>query len=148
MVCDTTIQLQEEAKGSVEFDARVEYRHGGSCGFDQAVRLMFLNKIHDSGTTESVFVCSNLGGYGSKPCFNNSRVSISFQGDDKYDLKLRLHNLTAADSGRYQIKVDLDDVVGGRRTTIIKNFDVDVTGIFNNDSKQCACSISRLISHV
>ena len=81
-------ELQGEVGGSVEFDARMEYRHGGSCGAKQNVRFMSLKKVEESGAENRIFICSNLGRFGTVPtCSNGSKVSVSFQGTDKFDIK-------------------------------------------------------------
>lgn len=128
--CETATDLQAEVGRSVEFDTRIEFRNGGSCGERQNVRLMFLNKVMETGEIETQFICSNLGSFGNNPiCDNRSRVSVSFQGTSKYDIKLSLNGLTEADAGRYQVRVDLDDIVGGKRISIYKNFLVTLPGI-------------------
>ena len=129
--CGVLTELQGEVGRSVEFDARVEYRHGGSCGAKQHVRFMSLKKVEESGAESRVFICSNLGRFGTVPtCANNaSTVSVSFQGTDKFDIKLRLENLSLTDSGHYYVEVDLEDFTAGRRMTIEKQFTVAVKGM-------------------
>ena len=110
-------------KGSIEFDARIEYRHGGSCGIEQKIKVMFLEKVKGSGF---VFVCSNLGSTSSRLCANRSRVSVSFQGSSKYDIKLTLNNLSKSDSGDYQVKVEV--IEGSIYSSITKTFNLTVQG--------------------
>ena len=57
--CGVLTELQGEVGRSVEFDARVEYRHGGSCGAKQNVRFMSLKKVEESGAERRIFICSN-----------------------------------------------------------------------------------------
>ena len=115
----------------MEFDARVEFRHGGSCGLRQNVRLMFLDKVDENGDViDTRFICNNLGRFGNiSNCANYANVSVSFRGDHKYDIKLLLDGLTEADAGNYRVRVDLDNFAGGRRTSIFKNFSVSFTGM-------------------
>lgn len=124
--CDSTA-LQGVSGGSAEFDSRVEFRHGGSCGVNLNIRLMFLNKVQADGSTQSVYICSNLGSLSNKLCSNMMRVTVSFQGPEKYDIKLSLQNLTVSDSGEYEVRVDLNDAFG-TRTSIRKTFVLTVIG--------------------
>ena len=128
--CEAPTQLIGNVGEDLEFDSRVEFRHSGECKTTQTVRLMFLNKILDDKSQEQLFVCSNLGSLSTVPtCPNKTRVAVSYQGGDgKYDIKLSLQGLTLADSGNYQVKVEVDEYVGGRRKSILKNFNVTVEG--------------------
>ena len=105
----------------------MQFRHGGSCGVTMNVRLMFLQHHLADGTTESIYICSNLGSFSQSDCSDQGRVSALSQGDGKYNIKLRLQDLTAADSGSYEVKVDLNDVFGVR-TSIFKNFTLSIPG--------------------
>ena len=125
--CEAATQLIGNVGEDLEFDSRVEFRHSGECKTTQTVRLMFLNKILDDKSQEQLFVCSNLSTVPT--CPNKTRVAVSYQGGDgKYDIKLSLQGLTLADSGNYQVKVEVDEYVGGRRKSIFKNFHVTVEG--------------------
>lgn len=124
--CETTTELQGEVGGSVELDARLEYRHGGLCGATQRVRIMVLSKVDDNGHADSLYACNNFRN-ASAPCpANRSRVTVSFRGDSKFDIKLSLHDLMLSDSGHYHIKVDLYDIVAGRRMSIFKHFTLNI----------------------
>ncbi len=126
--CRGTTHLEGEEQGSVEFDARLEYNYGGDCGLKQSVRQMDLNRIDDNGNSESLFICSNLGSYNRRRnCTNSTHVSITYQGEDKYDLKLSLHSLNISSSGRYQLQVNVAETEG-RTNTILKEFNVTVRG--------------------
>ena len=108
----------------------MEYRHGGSCGAKQNVRFMSLKKVEESGAENRIFICSNLGRFGTVPtCSNGSKVSVSFQGTDKFDIKLSLEDLALTDSGHYYAEVDMEDFTAGRRMTIEKHFTVVVKGV-------------------
>ena len=89
---------------------------------------MYLNRIDDNGKSESLFICSNLGSYSRRNCENRTHVTISYQGEDKYDLKLSLNSLNMSNSGRYQLQVNLNEM-GGRRSTIYKDFSISVKGM-------------------
>ena len=127
--CRGTTHLEGEVQGSVEFDARLDYKCGGDCKFKQIVINMVLSKIDENGTSELLFICSNLGSNSRRNCENRPHVSISFQGEDKYDIKLTLHSLNFSNSGRYQLRVNLNEM-GRRRSTILKEFDITVRGMF------------------
>lgn len=127
--CTSTTSLQGEAGGSAEFDTRVDFRHGGSCGVTMNIRIMFLQRYLADGTTQSIYICSNLGSYRLNECSDQNRVSVVSQGDGKYNLNLKLQDLTAGDSGSYEVKVDLNDVFGVR-TSIFKNFTLSVPGTY------------------
>ena len=112
----------------MEFDARLDYNCGGDCGLKQSVRQMYLNRIDDSRNSESLFICSNLGSYGSRNCTNSTHMSITYQGEDKYDLKLSLHSLNISNSGRYRLQVNLKNVEK-KQSIILKEFNVTVRGM-------------------
>lgn len=128
MQCNAVTQLEGMTEGSIEFDGSLEFRHSGPCRQKQNVRLMFLRKLLANGNVETVYVCSNLASFGRKPCSNGSRVSVNHLGDHKYDIGLILHNLSPSDEGMYQVRVDLNDVSGGLRSTIIKRFNLTIKG--------------------
>ena len=127
--CETPTSLPAELGESVEFDTRIQFRHGGSCRLAQNVRHMLLCK--ENGAGDPLFICSNLGALSNNPiCEDSSRVLVSFQGSHKYDIKLLIRNLTEADAGRYHVEVELDGFLGpGRMITIRKNFLVTIQGM-------------------
>lgn len=133
--CEAATQLIGNVGEDIEFDSRVEFRHGGECNAVQTVRLMFLNKILDDESQERMFVCSNLGSLGTvRTCPNKTRVVVSYLGEKgKYNIRLSLKGITLADSGNYQAMVEVDEYVGGRRKSILKNFHVTVEGIHNHN---------------
>lgn len=124
--CSGVIPLTRETGDDVNFDTRVEYRNGGSCGVEQSIRLMILRQLGSETVTH--YICSNLGSNSRNPCSNRTRVSVMYHGGNKYDITLRLHNVKESDSGMYEVSVDLNDAYGGRRTTIIKTFELSVQG--------------------
>ena len=93
---------------------------------------MFLNRIDDNGNSERLFICGNLGSYSRRNCENGTHVTISYQGEDKYDLKLSLNSLNMSNSGRYQLQVNLYEMEG-RRSTIYKEFSILVRSMLPSD---------------
>ncbi len=132
--CETETELQGETNGRVEFDTRIEYRHGGPCGATQDIKFMFLEKVERNGDITNVFVCSNLGRFGSIPCQSRSRISVTFLGTSKYDIKLSLDDLALNDSGHYRIRVDMT------RISLVKNFYLTIKGI-----ECCVLEMSKVV---
>ena len=56
-------------------------------------------------------------------------MSVSFQGTDKFDIKLSLEDLALTDSGHYYVEVDMEDITAGQIMKIRKEFLVDITGL-------------------
>lgn len=126
-MCNQTTLLKSNSGDDVEFDTRIEYRYGGTCRHNETIAIMSLVKLGEN-SVENVYICSSLGSFRTRPCANWRRVSVSYRGNHKYDIKLMMANLSLSDAGVYQVRVDVNDIAGGRRMHISKNFDLTVKG--------------------
>lgn len=105
--CSTREYLRSPVSSSILFDTRLGYRNGGSCGIEQDIRSLKLQKLEGVGTSnkKQVYCCN---GYAAFPyCSNISRFSVSNQGTHKFDFQIMLSNLSLSDAGIYILEVEM-----------------------------------------
>lgn len=124
--CSEEVQVDvNPVAGEISFDVSIVYIPGSSCGTNQNLTRIVLNRV----STDTSLFDSNLrpGENWTKSCCN---VSLDHHGLDSgelgHQLVLTLFNATANDSGHYEIMIYGSHTNGNDETTLKKKFYVNI----------------------
>ena len=111
--------------GSVSFDATVIHTPGGSCGFQQEIRLVRLTRLNPEFEVDDQLLLScniNL----KEPCMD-SRVSLSRGNDPGNEFVFTLTGANVNDSKEYKVEVEVIHPSTNSQYTITKLFRLNVS---------------------